>query len=262
MTTFYDFSGGMESAAMLVVDRVRIRETGAIVRWVDTGKQFPEMGPSVAQIGAILGIEIVEVPLRITFDEFFHRGGIVKRGTTDCSRRMKRSNLMRHMKTFERPYEVNLGFNSAETERADSFALLNERPWLHWRFPLIEADKSRPDTVSICREAGFKILVQMYERMGRFDCFFCGNQRPSQALKVIEHYPQLAREWMNREAMKGHSFMAVPIAVLMGHPKQTELFAGGSCGCFGGSECVIDPEDDEVPQRAGTPGQHETEKLP
>jgi hypothetical protein len=31
-TTFYDFSGGMESAAMLVVDRDRIGGTGADTR--------------------------------------------------------------------------------------------------------------------------------------------------------------------------------------------------------------------------------------
>ena len=47
---FYDFSGGMESAAMLVVDLDRIRETGAVVRWANTGKQFPEMAASIRQL--------------------------------------------------------------------------------------------------------------------------------------------------------------------------------------------------------------------
>jgi len=40
---FYDWSGGMESSAMLVIDRERIRETGAIVRLADTGKYIPEL---------------------------------------------------------------------------------------------------------------------------------------------------------------------------------------------------------------------------
>lgn len=107
MMTFYDFSGGMESSAMLVVDRERIRETGAIVRWANTGKQFPEMAESIAQIESVLGLKIVEVPRRITFDEFlFERGGMLRKGMNDCSRRMKRANLMAHLKTFERPYDI------------------------------------------------------------------------------------------------------------------------------------------------------------
>ena len=137
---FYDFSGGMESAAMLVIDRERIRETGACVRFADTGKQFPEMAGSIKQIERALDLTIVTVPSRITFDEFlFEKGGMLRKGMTDCSRRMKRSNLARHMKGFPRPYEVNLGFNADEVERQDDFVARNERPWLHWRFPLIEA---------------------------------------------------------------------------------------------------------------------------
>lgn len=121
-TVFYNFSGGMESAAMLVIDRDRIRDTGAIVRIADTGKQFPEMADSICQIEQILGITIIAVPRRITFDEFlFERGGMLRKGMTDCSRRMKRSNLARHMKHFPPPYEVNLGFNAGEVERQDAF---------------------------------------------------------------------------------------------------------------------------------------------
>jgi len=143
-TVFYDFSGGMESAAMLVIERDRIRRAEAIVRFADTGKQFPEMAESIKQIETLLDLSIVTVPRRITFDEFlFERGGMLRKGMTDCSRRMKRSNLARHVKTFPRPYEINLGFNSAEVERGDDFVARNERPWLHWRFPLIEADISR-----------------------------------------------------------------------------------------------------------------------
>lgn len=179
MTVFYDLSGGMESAAMLVVERERIIETGAIVRWADTGKQFPEMAPSLAQIGEGLALKIEIVSPRITFDEFlFERGGMIRKGTTDCSRRMKRANLMAHMKTFPKPYEINLGFNCDEHQRAEDFVKLNERDWCHWRFPLIEADITRAETVDICRNNGFSILVGMYEKMGRFDCFWCGNQTP------------------------------------------------------------------------------------
>lgn len=54
---FYNFSGGMESAAMLVVELSRIKETGAIVCFADTGKQFPEMPSSIAQIESVLGIK-------------------------------------------------------------------------------------------------------------------------------------------------------------------------------------------------------------
>lgn len=240
-TIFYDFSGGMESAAMLVIDRERVRDTRAIVRFADTGKHFPEMASSLHQIERLLDLSIVTVPRRITFDEFlFERGGMLRKGMNDCSRRMKRSNLSRHMQGYPRPYEVNLGYNSGEIERQDAFVERNERTWLHWRFPLIEADVSREDTRRICKEAGFTILVGMYEKMGRFDCFWCPNQRPSQALKVIEHYPELAAEWIAAEERKGHHFLSGgPLKVLA-----TETFgderAVSSCACFGGDVSIAD----------------------
>ena len=55
--------------------------------------------------------------------------------------------------------------------RMDGFIELNERDWCHWRFPLIEANIGRDETWEICRKAGFSILLAMYEKMGRFDCF-------------------------------------------------------------------------------------------
>jgi hypothetical protein len=240
--TFYDFSGGMESAAMLVIERDRIRETGAVVRFADTGKQFPEMYDSIRQIEGILGLQIVTVPRRITFDEFlFEKGGMVRKGTTDCSRRMKRSNLMRHARTFPQPWEINLGFNAHEDDRAAEFLARNERDYCHWRFPLIVAGLNRDATWRICKKANFTILIEMYEKMGRFDCFWCGNQRPSQARKVLKYYPELAAEWKEAERRKGHAFMRVPLAQVESEMNDDGLFAG--CSCFGGADDVWEDGD-------------------
>lgn len=249
MTTFYDFSGGMESAAMLVVDRERIQATGAIVRFADTGKQFPEMADSIQQIETALGVTIVTVPRRITFDEYlFERGGMLRKGMNDCSRRMKRGNLKRYADTFPKPWEINLGFNADEQQRADDFTARNERPWCHWRFPLIEAGVSRTGTWDICRAAGFTILVEMYEKMGRFDCFWCPNQRPAQAMKVIEHYPALAAEWIAAEARKGHSFLSIPLTRLPAElqRREEEKFPLFACSCFGGTDDVFAEDDAEA----------------
>jgi 3'-phosphoadenosine 5'-phosphosulfate sulfotransferase (PAPS reductase)/FAD synthetase len=239
---FYNFSGGMESAAMLVAERERLLLPGVCVRHADTGKQVPEAKASREQIASILGINIIVVPRRITFDEFlFEKGGMIRKGTTDCSRRMKRSNLKRHMLGFPKPWTVNLGFNADETQRADEFVALNERDYCHWRFPLIEAGISRNDTWRICEEAGFTILLAMYKKMGRFDCFWCGNQKPSQARLVIKHYPELAAEWKAAERRKGHSFMPRPLEMIEAEMNDDGLFAG--CSCFGGNECVWDDEE-------------------
>jgi 3'-phosphoadenosine 5'-phosphosulfate sulfotransferase (PAPS reductase)/FAD synthetase len=246
-TVFYNFSGGMESAAMLVIDRERIRDTGAIVSFADTGKQFPEMAESIKQIESILGLSIVTVPRRITFDEFlFEKGGMLRKGMTDCSRRMKRSNLARHMNTFPRPYEVNLGFNRDEVERQDDFIARNERPWLHWRFPLIEADISRRATWGICERAGFTILIEMYEKMGRFDCFWCPNQQVQQARKVGKYYPELAAEWIAAEKRKGHAFLSAgPLESLIKETSAEERTAA-LCACFGGTESIADEIEAEL----------------
>lgn len=246
---FYNWSGGMESSAMLVIDRERIRETGAIVRTVNTGKQFPEWAQSKSQIEQILGLEIVEVPLRIDFNTYLlERGGMIRKGTNDCSKKMKRANLSRHMRTFERPYEVNLGFNCDERERMESFIDMNERDYLHWGFPLYSKKINRPMTEAICREAGFSIVVEVYKRMGRMDCYFCGNQKESQALKVVEHYPELAKDWMELEEKKGHSFMPVPLKVLVDYSqRQGCLFSDTAvrCSCFGGNDDATGETDED-----------------
>lgn len=83
MAIFYDWSGGMESTAMLVLERERILDTGAIARFADTGKHFPEMGPHFRQVEHRLGIQIHVPQRRITFDEFlFDKGGMIRKGTT------------------------------------------------------------------------------------------------------------------------------------------------------------------------------------
>jgi Phosphoadenosine phosphosulfate reductase family len=246
---FYDWSGGMESSAMLVVDRERIRETGAIVRFADTGKYIDELYQSKAQIEQILDLQIVTVPRRIDFDTYlFERGGMIRKGTTDCSKKMKRSNLSRHMKTFAKPWEVNIGFNAGEIDRADDFTDLNERDWLHWRFPLIEAGKKREDTWDICRKAGFTILLEVYERDGRMDCFMCGNQTPKQALAVHKHHPVQAAAWASMEERKGHSFMPTPFVVLVQrYETGGPLFEGVpmGCACFGGTDDATGESDEE-----------------
>lgn len=239
-TVFYNFSGGMESAAMLVLERERILDTKAIVQWADTGKHFPEMAASIAQVGSFLGLPIISVPRRISFDEFlFERGGMVRKGTNDCSRRMKRSNLSRHIKSHPRPYEVNLGYNAAETQRADKFSERNERPWLNWRFPLIEHGVYREQTEDICTRAGFSVLVEMYRKMGRFDCYFCGNQTDAQALRVVEHYPDtLAVEWLALEERKGHGFRPVRLKALIEEASRQPQLPNtqSGCACFGGDD--------------------------
>ena len=216
MQVFYDWSGGMESSAMLVIDRERIRETGAIVRFADTGKYIDEFYESKAQIERILGLEIVTVPRRIDFDTYlFERGGMIRKGTNDCSRKMKQANLSRHMRTFPKPWEVNLGYNSGEIKRGIDFTDRNERDWLHWRYPLQETPTSRDASWDVCRKAGFTILIWAYETFGRFDCFMCGNQKPSQAIKLVQLKPAIAAEWMAMEERKGHSFMPVPLKALV-----------------------------------------------
>lgn len=252
---FYDWSGGMESSAMLVVERERIQEIGAIVRWADTGKQFPEMATSKAQIEGILGLEIVTVPRRITFEEFlFEKGGIIRKGTNDCSRRMKRGNLSRHMRTFDKPWEVNIGYNAKETKRYEEWLDLNERPFCHWRAPLIEAGIYREDTWEICRKAGFTILIEVYERMGRFDCYFCGNQKPEQALKVAKYYPALTEEWIGYEERKGHSFLPIPLKILVEQQERPGILKVGeanACSCFGGQQSFWDDEELDVVANSG-----------
>lgn len=246
---FYDWSGGMESSAVLALEIERIRETNAIVRFADTGKQFPELYESKAQIESILGIKIVTVERRIDFDTYlFERGGMLRKHMNDCSRKMKRTNLSRHMRSFERPYEVNLGFNAAEQDRADAFTDRNERDWLHWRYPLINSGVSRLQTWSICEKAGFSILISMYKKMGRMDCYFCPNQKESQALKVVEHYPELAADWIAAETRKGHSFMPVPLTVLIDYSqRQGNLFAESPirCSCFGGNDDATGENDED-----------------
>lgn len=139
------------------------------------------------------------------------------------------------MRTFDKPWEVNLGYNADEIRRRDKWLDRNERTWLHWRFPLIEHGIDRDETVVICRDAGFSILCGMYEKMGRMDCYFCGNQRPSQAEKVVLYYPELAADWDRLETAKGHSFMPMYVRDVASATRQKNQLESQhtQCACFG-----------------------------
>jgi 3'-phosphoadenosine 5'-phosphosulfate sulfotransferase (PAPS reductase)/FAD synthetase len=238
--TLYDFSGGMESAAMVYLCREEIRANHFIVRWSDTGKQFPEMADSIAQIESICGLEIHRLQPSMTFDEFlFERGGMLRQGYTDCSRRMKRRALREHADQFV-PVRIALGFNADEIERGQKFCERNNNPIRTFFFPLQDFDVDRKATVRICEEAGFTILLAMYRKMGRFDCFFCPNQRISQAELVMRHYPKEWSEWKEIEKRKGHAILSVSAEVIEQRPEQDNFLASlenkQSCSCMGGKD--------------------------
>lgn len=241
-TTFlWDFSGGMESAAMVYLFREHIHRNNGIVRWANTGKQFPEMADSLKQIEDICQFQIVRLDPPFTFDEYLYkRGGMLRQGYSDCSKRMKRRALREHAAAQPLPQKIALGFNSAETERGEAFSERNNKPGREFWYPLQERDISRADTVKICHKAGFSILVGMYQKMGRFDCFFCPNQRISQAEKVMTHYPEQWAEWKEIEKRKGHSILSISAEAIEGRAKQDDFISAlenkQQCSCMGGSD--------------------------
>ncbi len=94
----------------------------------------------------------------------------------------------------------------------------------------------------MCEAAGFSILVEMYKKMDRFDCYMCGNQTPKQARLLAKFYPELAAKWIEEEARKGHSFMPLPLVEVI--KDDDPLFSGlDQCSCFGGDE-TFDYEED------------------
>lgn len=239
--TLYDFSGGMESAAMIYLCREEIKSSGSIVRWADTGKQFPEMADSISQIESICGLTIEKLQPNMTFDEFlFDKGGMLRQGYTDCSRRMKRRALREHADTFPKPIRIALGFNSDEIERGQKFCERNNNKDRTFFFPLQELDVDRKQSVQICEKAGFTILLGMYRKMGRFDCFFCPNQRISQAELVMRFYPDLWAEWKEIEKRKGHAILSMSAEAIESRSEQQDFMAAldqkQQCSCMGGKD--------------------------
>jgi len=225
---------------MIWLCRDEIKDAGVVV-FADTGKQFPEAYESLKQIEAITGIQINIVRQDYSFDDYLLKyGGMLKQGFTDCSRRMKRSVLKKFHSQFIYPWEINLGYNADEQDRADAFSERNDvADKIKWRYPLIENGITRADTVRLCEEAGFTIVLEMYRKMGRMDCYFCPNQKISQAQKVIQHYPDLWAEWKALEAAKGHYFLSVPAVAIESMALQQDFFddldrVKAKCACFGG----------------------------
>ena len=240
---FWNLSLGLESSAMIWVCRDEIKESGGVVVFADTGKQFPEAYQSLGQIEEITGIQIQIVRQDYSFDDFLlKRGGMLRQGFTDCSRRMKRSVLKTFRSQFAYPWEINLGYNADEQDRAHDFSERNDRVGkVTWRYPLIERDIDRSDTVRYCEQAGFTVVLDMYRKMGRMDCYFCPNQKIAQAQKVMEHYPDLWAEWKRLEQQKGHSFLSVSAAAIEDMAIQKDFFerldaTKPQCSCFGGLE--------------------------
>lgn len=240
MNYLYDFSGGMESAAMLAVCRDEILSQKAIVRWADTGRQFPEMADSIAQIESILGIQILRLAPPFSFDEYlYERGGMLRQGFSDCSKRMKRRALREHANSIPMPQRIALGFNAKEVDRGVDFCALNNTAEREFVFPLQERNITRAETVKIAERNGFTILVSMYRKMGRFDCYFCPNQRIAQAEKVMTHYPALWADWKEIEKRKGHPILKLSAVAIEARAVQDDFIAAldskQSCACMGGN---------------------------
>ena len=242
MTSLYNFSGGMESSAMVYLFRDEIQEQGGIVCWADTGKQFPEMDGSIRQIEKACGFRIVRLQPYITFDEYLFGPlkGILRSGIPRCSQEMKRKALSKHAASLPLPQRIALGFNSSEIDRGIDFKARNDTADRMFWFPLQERNVSRAETIKICEKAGFTILLEMYRKMGRFDCFFCPNQRISQAEKVMTHYPKLWAEWKEIERRKGHSILAMSAKAIEGRAVQDDFIAAldrkQTCSCMGGND--------------------------
>lgn len=231
----------MESAAMLFVCRDEIQERGGCVRWADTGKQFPEMYDSIAQIESITGLTVERLKPNMTFDEFlFERGGMLRQGYTDCSRRMKRKALRDHAESLPLPQMIALGYNAEEGQRGREFCERNNKPERTFFYPLQERGITRKQSVIICEKAGFDILVGMYRKMGRFDCWFCPNQRISQAEKVMTHYPEKWAEWKEIERRKGHPILSISAKAIEQRDVQDDFIAAldrkAQCSCMAGSD--------------------------
>jgi hypothetical protein len=134
-------------------------------------------------------------------------------------------------------------------DRARDFSERNDVPGkVKWRYPLIEEDIDRAATVRLCEEAGFTIVLEMYRKMGRMDCYFCPNQKISQAQKVMEHYPDLWAEWKRLEEQKGHSFLSVSAVTIERMGLQRDFFERldeikMQCACFGGSSEIFDERE-------------------
>ena len=242
---FWNLSLGLESSAMVWLCRDEIKSDGIVV-FADTGKQFPEAYESLKQIEVITGINIQIVKQDYSFDDFLlKRGGMLRQGFTDCSRRMKRTVLKKFHSQFAYPWEINLGYNADELDRARDFSERNDVSGkVKWRYPLIEKDIDRAATVRVCEEAGFTIVLTMYRKMGRMDCYFCPNQKISQAQKVMEHYPDLWAEWKQLEQAKGHAFLSVSAEAIEKMSTQQDFFerldaVKTECACFGGSTAVF-----------------------
>jgi len=232
---------------MIYVCREEIRISRSPVAWADTGKQFPEMNDSIAQIEKICGFEITRLSPSMTFDQFlFERGGMLRQGYTDCSRRMKRKALRDHANSMPKPQRIALGYNADEWERGEAFCERNNTPDRTFFFPLQERNIDRARSVQICEHAGFTILLEMYRKMGRFDCFFCPNQRISQAEKVMRFYPPLWTEWKAIEARKGHPILSISAEAIENRAIQDDFLQALDrkvpCSCFGGSELWDEPD--------------------
>lgn len=255
MTTIYNFSGGMESAAMLYVCRQAIQSDPlAHVVWADTGKQLPEMAASISQIETICGLTITRLQPSMTFDEFlFERGGMLRQGYTDCSRRMKRRALREHANSLPRPQRIALGFNADEGKRGHDFCERNDKPDRKFFFPLLDENIDRGDSVKICERASFGILLAMYRKMGRFDCYFCPNQRIAQAELVMKHYPAQWEEWKEIEKRKGHAILSISAEAIEKRALQDDFIAAldrkQQCSCMGGKD-VWDDEDEPMRQNS------------
>jgi 3'-phosphoadenosine 5'-phosphosulfate sulfotransferase (PAPS reductase)/FAD synthetase len=218
------FSGGKDSAAMLLMMVERGEPVDAVV-YFDAGEwEFPQMADHIATVEAMIApIPLVRLYPRKPFTwlmlhkEVRPRGGgnvkYVGWGWPSPLRRWCTREKTDQLDKFRRSLGADtiqaIGFAADETRRTDSANMV--RLAASVRFPLVEWDVTESDALAYCRSLGLT-WGGLYDIFPRVSCFCCPLQSLGELRKLRRYFPDLwgkILEWerqMNGRAWEDRRF--------------------------------------------------------
>ena len=210
MSNFVSFSGGKDSSAMLL----RMVELGYSIDKVvfaDTTLEFPEIYAWIDKIENIIGMKIIKVKCKHTFDDWFygrytrgkHKGEI--RGfpyvISHCWwARDSKIDILK--KEYGKGNTINIGIALNESKRAD--AKMYKKGINTYNFPLIEWGWTEAKCSNYLKERGLEHPLS--NRFNRTGCWLCPKQSKKSLKSLFKYYPKLWEKLKQYEKDSPHGF--------------------------------------------------------
>jgi 3'-phosphoadenosine 5'-phosphosulfate sulfotransferase (PAPS reductase)/FAD synthetase len=193
-----NYSGGVDSTALILYLWERGRRIDLIVRWSSEAWDWPFLHIIDEQIRKLTGhrVKIIKPKIDLTDEMLYYeykkgkQKGRLGRGWPSRRIRWCVSSKSKPLLDFLKDYKdriiwLNVGYTIEEKHRH-----FNTPKWLAWRAPLVKAKWNKEKCFAICKRYGIDFNGH-YDHFKRLSCWCCPLQSPKELFFLFYYHPDL-----------------------------------------------------------------------